>query len=678
MNDKDYLVSVIIPIYNVEAFLPQCIDSVINQTYKNLEIILVDDGSPDSCPLICDEYARKDTRIKVLHKVNGGLSDARNTGFEIATGKYVYFLDSDDYLVGTAVEELLVTAEREQADFVFFDALNFYDESDSAEEFNYSRGKMYEPNKGYIVLEQLISSYEYWPMAQLNFILADYVRGKKLNFYKGIVHEDELYTYLLFLNAKRVAHVNRDLYMRRVRENSIMTSEISAKNFIGCYTVFMELLKLYDEKNPLQQVRELLRHRMRIMFLYCGTFYYDFSRNDKKKVYREKKRLFEEIKRVNFLYSKEIKLAYSSLFLHRLYKKTANFSSDSVKNYFKDLMAFKGQRTVLRSIKINKKQKNIIYIGAPTHGNLGDHAIAIAGMQLLNDYFPDYKITDIPFWLFSAGNLVQKRLKRKIGECLICITGGGYLGTLWIQEECRIRNIVSTFSANKIVFFPLTAFYSDDKHGRNELVISQQILNAHGNLYMCARDKTSYDILNENYTSTTVLLTPDIVTYLTGYDNTAERDGILLCIRRDRESVINDEIKSLLYSYAREHTTNIGEIDTVVEGSFGPEQRKAAVEIKLSEFGSARLVITDRLHGMLFSAITGTRCVAINNMSKKVEGAFEWIKRLPYVRFAENIDSVPEYINELLQIQDTNYSNEHLVMYYNQIAEIIRKALEND
>ena len=92
------LISVIVPIYNVEKYLARCVDSIVNQTYKNLEIILVDDGSPDLCPQMCDDYAEKDSRIKVVHKKNGGLSDARNAGMAVSTGEYISFIDSDDYV----------------------------------------------------------------------------------------------------------------------------------------------------------------------------------------------------------------------------------------------------------------------------------------------------------------------------------------------------------------------------------------------------------------------------------------------------------------------------------------------------------------------------------------------------------------------------------------------------
>lgn len=115
MSCKD-LISIIIPIYKVEKFLDRCVESVVNQTYSNLEIILVDDGSPDNCPYMCDEWAEKDSRIKVIHKLNGGLSDARNEGLKSSTGKYVGFVDSDDWIAPEMYERLLQSIIIEHSD----------------------------------------------------------------------------------------------------------------------------------------------------------------------------------------------------------------------------------------------------------------------------------------------------------------------------------------------------------------------------------------------------------------------------------------------------------------------------------------------------------------------------------------------------------------------------------
>ena len=121
------LISVIVPIYNVEKYLDRCVESIINQTYKNLEIILVDDGSPDNCTQMCDDYAKKDSRIRVVHKENGGLSDARNAGMEVATGEYVSFIDSDDYISLDFYETLFQTMIDNDSDIVECSVVKFYE-----------------------------------------------------------------------------------------------------------------------------------------------------------------------------------------------------------------------------------------------------------------------------------------------------------------------------------------------------------------------------------------------------------------------------------------------------------------------------------------------------------------------------------------------------------------------
>ena len=121
------MVSVIIPVYKTEQYLDRCIESVVNQTYKNLEIILVDDGSPDNCPKMCDEWAKKDSRIKVIHKKNGGLSDARNVGIDCATGEYLSFIDSDDFISNQMYKKMLNSIENFNADLAVCGIETFYD-----------------------------------------------------------------------------------------------------------------------------------------------------------------------------------------------------------------------------------------------------------------------------------------------------------------------------------------------------------------------------------------------------------------------------------------------------------------------------------------------------------------------------------------------------------------------
>lgn len=127
------LVSIIIPVYNVEKYLKRCIDSLCNQTYKNIEIILVNDGSTDSSGIICDQYEKKDSRVKVIHKLNGGLSEARNTGMEVASAQWITFVDSDDYVSLSYISNLVGAAMNENADMAITNLKKTY--SDKAEKY---------------------------------------------------------------------------------------------------------------------------------------------------------------------------------------------------------------------------------------------------------------------------------------------------------------------------------------------------------------------------------------------------------------------------------------------------------------------------------------------------------------------------------------------------------------
>ena len=122
------LISVIVPVYKVERYLDRCIQSIVDQTYRNLEIILVDDGSPDRCPQICDSFAQKDDRVFVIHKHNGGLSSARNAGLEKAHGAFIGFVDSDDYIASDMYESLLTNLQKEDADIAFTSSAHVYED----------------------------------------------------------------------------------------------------------------------------------------------------------------------------------------------------------------------------------------------------------------------------------------------------------------------------------------------------------------------------------------------------------------------------------------------------------------------------------------------------------------------------------------------------------------------
>lgn len=235
-------VSVIVPVYNVEKYLRRCLDSIINQTYQNLEIILVDDGSPDNCGAICDEYAAKDHRIQVIHRENGGLSAARNSGLDAATGDYVAFVDSDDWLTGDFVEKLHAHAEQNAlvvANMVFW-------ESDTR---NWTAMAQKE--------SETIDSYEFWRRTTGNECTPYIVSCSKLypwkffvnlRFVEGLFHEDEAILHHIIDQVSHIHVIYEPLYYYRQNNTSIMGQGFNPKRLDG-FVAWAERLSYFRKNN---------------------------------------------------------------------------------------------------------------------------------------------------------------------------------------------------------------------------------------------------------------------------------------------------------------------------------------------------------------------------------------------------------------------------------------------
>lgn len=210
-------ISVIVPVYKVEAYLPRCVESLMSQTYKDFEIILVDDGSPDTCPVMCDAYAKKYPNIHALHKENGGLSDARNAGMTAAKGEYVTFVDSDDY-VHPAYLEMLMQGIRQGADFSVCGFTEVYD-GNGIEDLDTSRISAACVNAKEGLVEIL---YQGFHDVSACGILLPASLARKYPFPKGKLFEDLYTTYKFYLAAETVAFIRVPLYYYYQRKGSIM------------------------------------------------------------------------------------------------------------------------------------------------------------------------------------------------------------------------------------------------------------------------------------------------------------------------------------------------------------------------------------------------------------------------------------------------------------------------
>lgn len=222
------LLSVIIPVYGVEKYLPQCVESVLNQTFCDIEIILADDGSPDNCPKMCDKYAAEDARITVIHKPNGGLSDARNAGILKASGKYLLFVDSDDFIAENSLEQIACALKNDGfPDVLFLNAVLYFDEDENTgrtQPYGYAFQKedFYRKRKKE-ALTHLSSGGQFHVSACIKAVKRELISANEIFFTKGIIGEDVDFSVNLYLHASTYSYLDAPYYYyRQERQGSIM------------------------------------------------------------------------------------------------------------------------------------------------------------------------------------------------------------------------------------------------------------------------------------------------------------------------------------------------------------------------------------------------------------------------------------------------------------------------
>ena len=215
-------ISIIVPVYNVEHELSRCVDSILNQSYTNIEVILVDDGSTDRCPSICDAFVMKDRRVRVIHKPNGGLSSARNAGLREASGEWILYVDSDDYILNDSCERLIAVGAKYDCDIVSADAIR---EFNGGREYmvhgSLADGKCY-PSRDFII--KTVKPCEWYAPAWLNLYKRSFLIENNLFFVEGLLHEDMEMQPRVFLAAKTVAYCAFPFYRYVDRASSIMNA----------------------------------------------------------------------------------------------------------------------------------------------------------------------------------------------------------------------------------------------------------------------------------------------------------------------------------------------------------------------------------------------------------------------------------------------------------------------
>lgn len=224
------LVSIVVPVYNVDKYLDKCINSIINQEYKDLEIILIDDGSTDESGKKCDLWAKKDNRIRVIHKENGGLSDARNVGIDNAKGYYISFIDSDDFISEQYIQELYENIINTESDISICNPYYYYEQDDNTKIVERYKIKIDRIVGNSIDMTKVLLYQKYFDTSAWGKLYkTELFKKNKIYYPKGKLYEDIATTYKVFLKAKKIVFINKNLYFYRQRSDSIMSSKFNKK-----------------------------------------------------------------------------------------------------------------------------------------------------------------------------------------------------------------------------------------------------------------------------------------------------------------------------------------------------------------------------------------------------------------------------------------------------------------
>ena len=648
-----YKVSIIVPAYNVEKYISTCVKSIKNQTYKNIELLIVDDGSTDNTSILCDKLAVNDNRVKVIHKENGGLSDARNVGIENAKGDYIGFVDSDDWISIDFFSQLIQLALKHNADIVV------------CERIIVDRNGLY--NCG-ITEEVHVENSE----NALNVLYADekykshawnklYKRElfKDTRFPTGKMYEDIYIMHELFGMSSCVVFIDKGMYYYRQRDDSIVHS-----NTIQAWNHYIEALYVREKCIFTKGRENLLFNNWIKLYSQILDEQLDGSIEQEwvEEIYRKVRSRYKLCYGIR--YGLKLWILKHNYWLVKSYRKIKN-------NRRINGLLF---RLCNKTIKIQDPDKRrIVLMGSPEYNNLGDSAIAYSIKHYINSCFSDFEYIEIP-----ESHLLNDKYPRGINKMdLIILIGGGNFGDLYMDQEMIRKKVIHKYKDNNIIIFPQTVCFTQTELGRKELNVISKAIEKHSKVYVFARERFSYDTLKECFRPCeNMKLCPDIVLF-NNLSNNEYRNRVLYCIRRDKESALTSSERDKLLCDLYDAYGEVEVFDTCLPYNVKIDAREAEIEKVLELFSQFRLVVTDRLHGVVFSAITGTPCVAISNNNHKIRGICEWTDSVGFIRFVSSLDEAIDAGSNLIKCFPTGSNSRISKELFASLSEQITSCLED-
>lgn len=621
------LITIIIPIFNVKEYLSRCLDSVMGQTYTNLEIILSDDGSTDGSSELCDAFKRRDDRIVVVHDKNSGLSEARNRGIRIAKGKYLCFVDSDDWIDKDYVLKLYYSLIKTSSDIA---ECNFLRASELGQKGNITgQISVFTPEQ--MLLKLVKNNHERHVVAWNKLYKRELFNG--VEFPLGKLHEDEFTTHLLFLKCKKICLICDELYYYFQNPNSIMSKQVSIARLDALDAIHNRLIILRDMQFEAHvSFCSLLLFKQFIVY----SLIKKANINDYDSFYKRLKDKFKSFKKDIIL--RNFSLDYKFTFIlcrinfsfiksFRLISKTLNIFR-SLYSLFKRLIGFclsplnnKQKRIFVKTIKTfykntNPLKRNALLLSCVEYCNYGDLAIGEATKQFLCGTFNILEINQ-----HDTKKYIDIIKKYSYKDDLIVLPGGGNMSDVWKFDENLRRIIISAFNNNQIVIFPQSYGYKEQGNYHNEGI---GIYNSHKNLTIFARDLVSLKKFKSFYTSCEIILSPDVVSFYKTDFKSEKNIDVGLCFRDDKETD-SETLQSLIHIIllVKQSKFSFGFLSTVEDKNVPLKNRKMEIEKKIREISQYKLIITDRLHCMMFALLSKTNCILLNNNNSKIKNYFD-------------------------------------------------------
>lgn len=293
------------------------------------------------------------------------------------------------------------------------------------------------------------------------------------------------------------------------------------------------------------------------------------------------------------------------------------------------------------------KDDYFLLVGTPVHENIGDHLITCAELLFLHE-ISCKEIIEIPIEAFK---LYKKKIEKIVSKkIVILIQGGGWMGTIWPDDELLIQSIISTFKENKIVIFPQTAYYEKNDNYL-KIIESGRLVYRNKRLHIFLRELISYDTMSSIYPLSNTYLQPDMALYLKNkvtLEQKKQDNGIGVCFRKDKEN-LNSKLKASIVDYLDKSDLNYKYFDTLYYKNIDEIERERVIYNKIKEVSQFKFVITDRLHGMIISYISGVPCIAIDNLTHKVWSVYRsWLLNTETIKLIDNINDFTKTVDYFL------------------------------